>query len=446
VQDMLMKAAEQALNYALKPGVEAEVYACSRRELQIEVAQGQVENLKEAVESGLGIRIVNSQRLGFAFTSDLKPQALKAAAQTALETSGYMPADAHLNLTPGGLEYPRLNTFDAELDKHPIEEKTALAQQAENMARAADKRISKVERSGYEEKEFDVLIVNSQGVNAYARGNYCSLYLYALAEQDGDAQGGFASMSRRRYAELNAEQVAREAAHRALRTLKARAMESKRIPCVFEPYIAVKFLGILAPMVNAEAVFKGKSLLADKVGQRVAAEGFSLIDDAALDGGLATFPFDDEGVPAQRHVLIDQGLLKGFLYDNQAAHRAGLTSTGHARRVSFRSLPSISPSNLYIQAGKVTDAEMVGDLAEGLYITDLMGLHTANPVSGDFSLGAAGIVIDKGRLTYPVRGLTVAGNMIAMLQNIDAVGTEVQFFGSRGAPSLRVASLSVAGS
>jgi PmbA protein len=144
--------------------------------------------------------------------------------------------------------------------------------------------------------------------------------------------------------------------------------------------------------------------------------------------------------------LIDQGLLKGFLYDNQAAHRAGLTSTGHARRVSFRSLPSISPSNLYIQAGKVTDAEMVGDLAEGLYITDLMGLHTANPVSGDFSLGAAGIVIDKGRLTYPVRGLTVAGNMIAMLQNIDAVGTEVQFFGSRGAPSLRVASLSVAGS
>ena len=170
-----------------------------------------------------------------------------------------MPADAHLNLTPGGLEYPRLNTFDAELDKHPIEEKTALAQQAENMARAADKRISKVERSGYEEKEFDVLIVNSQGVNAYARGNYCSLYLYALAEQDGDAQGGFASMSRRRYAELNAEQVAREAAHRALRTLKARAMESKRIPCVFEPYIAVKFLGILAPMVNAEAVFKGKS-------------------------------------------------------------------------------------------------------------------------------------------------------------------------------------------
>jgi len=441
-----MNAADYALKYALKSGVEAEIYACSRRELQIEVAQGQVETLKEAVESGLGIRIINSHRLGFAYTSDLKPQALKEAVDTALQTSGYMPADPHLNLTPGGLAYPRLNTFDAEMDKHPLEEKTALAQQAESIARAADKRISKVERSGYEEQEFDVVIVNSCGVNAYAQGNYCSLYLYALAEQDGDAQGGFASMSRRSFTELNAEQVASEAAHRALRTLKARGMESKKLPCVFEPYVAVKFLGILARMVDAEAVFKGKSLLADKVGRSVAAGCFTLIDDATLDGGLATFPFDDEGVPAQRHVLIDQGLLKGFLYDNQAAHRAGVISTGHAQRMSFRSLPSISPSNLIIQAGNVTDKEMVDNLPEGLYVTDLMGLHTANPVSGDFSLGAAGIVIDKGQLTYPVRGLVIAGNMIDLLQNIDAVGTEVQFFGSRGAPSLRVASLSVAGS
>ncbi len=446
MKDMLKSAAYQALNYALKSGAEVEVYAGSHRKLQIEVAQGRVETLKEAAEAGLGIRIVNSGRLGFAYTSDLKPSALRETVDTALQTSGYMSADPHLNLTPAGLIYPRLDTYDAEINRHPIEEKTALAQQAEKMARAADRRISMVERSGYEENEFGVAIVNSRGVDVYERGNYCSLYLYTLAEQDGDAQGGFASMSRRSYIDLDPERVAGEAACRALRSLKARGMESKKLPCVFEPYVAVKLLGLLARMADAEAVFKGKSLLADKVDRSIAAECFSVLDDATLDGGLATFPFDDEGVPAQRHILIDRGRLKGFLYDNQAAHRAGLPSTGHARRMSFRSLPSISPSNLIIQAGNMEDKQMVGDLPEGLYVTDLMGLHTANPVSGDFSLGAAGILIQKGQLTHPVRGLVIAGNMIEMLQNIDAVGTEVRFFGSRGAPGLRVASLSVAGS
>jgi PmbA protein len=446
MEDRLRKAARQALDYAARPGVEAEVYGLCKRVLQIEVARQQVETLKDASEKGLGIRIINRGRLGFAYTTDIDRQAIEEAVQSALEASIYMAADEHLNLTPPGMVYPQLRIFDTAVDKYQIEEKIALARQMETAARDADRRITIIERSGYEQKSYEVTICNSLGLNVNARGNYCGLYLYAVAEQDGDAQGGFASKSCRNYADLDPEAVAGEASRRALRSLKARSMASQCLPCILEPYVAVKFLSLLARMMDAEAVSKGKSLLADKIGEAVAANLLTVVDDATLDGGLATFPFDDEGVPAQQHTLIKQGVLQGFLYDNYNAHKTGLKSTGHAMRMSFRSLPAISPSNLMIQAGAADEASLIGSLAEGLYVTDIMGMHTANPVSGDFSLGATGIVIKQGRLTYPVRGLVIAGNMIKLLQDIDALGTEVRFFGSRGAPSLRVASLSVAGS
>lgn len=445
MEDMVKSASEQALQYAVESGVEAEVYASGQRELKIEVAQKRVENVKEARESGLSVRIINQGRLGFAYTSDLKPSAIKETIEAAIQASAYMPIDVDLALTPAGLLYPPLNTFDEAISKHSVEEKTALALEAERLARGADERIDLVDRSVYEEKEYDVAICNSRGLNVYARGNHCSLYIYAVAREDGDSQGGLGSISSRSYAELDAPRVAEEAVHRALRGLKARSMESANLPCVLEPYVVVKFLGILSRMVDGEAVLKGKSLLGERIGQNIAAPALSVVDDATLAGGLATFPFDDEGVPAQKQILIAEGRLKGFLYDNQAAHRAGLTSTGHARRMSFRSLPAISPTNLMIAAGSVDDDELIKSIDKGLYVTELMGLHTANPVSGDFSLGAAGIMIKNGQLSHPVRGMIIAGNMIKMLQDIDAVGAQVRAYGSRSAPSLRVAALSIAG-
>ncbi len=445
MEDSLKSVAQHTLQYAIHHGVQVEVYASSQRELQIEAANQRVETLKEATESGLAVRVVNAGRLGFAYTSDLKPTALREAVDAAMAASDFMPRDEHLQLTPAGLIYSPLQTYDHDLGRHPVEEKIYLALQAEEVARIADRRIASVERSVYDEKEFEVVICNSLGLDVYGRGNYCSLYLYAVAQQDGEAQGGFGTMSRRRYSELDAEQVGHEAAERAVRSLKARSMESTVLPCILEPYVTVKFLGLLARMVDGEAVLKGKSLLGDKAGQEVARPVLSVVDDATRSDGLASFPFDDEGVPTRKLSLVEAGRLKGFLYDNQTAHKAGLASTGHARRMSYRSLPSISPSNLSISAGQVDDHTLLESVEEGLYVTDLMGLHTANPVSGDFSLGAAGLLIKNGRFTYPVRGMVVAGNMMQLLQDIEAVGNKVRFYGSRGAPSLRLAALSIAG-
>ncbi len=444
MQDLLKNAGQRALEYAMKYNVQAEVYASSQREMQIEAASHQVATLKEASESGLAVRVLNGGRLGFAYTSDLKPDALHEAVDAAIAVSKFMPVDEHLQLTPAGLAYPQMDTYDDDIGQRTVKEKISLVFEAEAIAQGTDRRIAVIERSVFEEKESRLAICNSLGLDVYGQGNYCSLYLYAVAREDGDAQGGFGSMSRRRYDELDARQVGNEAAQRALRSLKARSMASATLPCVLEPYVAVKFLGLLARMVDGEAVLKGKSLLGDKLGRNVAADCLTVVDDATLSGGLATFPFDDEGVPAQKQTLIEKGGLKGFLYNNQAAHRAGADSTGHAQRMSYRSLPSISPSNLTISAGNVNDKDMLG-VAKGLYVTDLMGLHTANPVSGDFSLGASGMLIENGRLSYPVRGMVVAGNMIQLLQDIEAVGNKLRFYGSRGAPSLRVSALSIAG-
>ncbi len=439
-------AAQQALDYAAGPGVEAEIYGVYQRALKIEVAQQQVETLKDAREKGLGIRVIKNGRLGFAYTTALEAGAIKAAVRAALKASTYMSADEHLNLTPAGAIYPQLQTFDDLIEQHSLEDKIALAQKLEALAIETDQRIKIVERSGYEQSMYQISILNSLGLDVSGQGNYCSLYQYVVAEQDDDAQGGFASKSCRNYRDLSPEEVADRATHRALRSLKARSLASQELPCILKPYVAVKFLGLLGQMLDAEAVLKGKSLLAGKIGQAIAAREFTVMDDGTLKGGLGSFPFDDEGVPAQQNTLIKDGVLQGFLYDNYNARKAGLRSSGNAVRMSFRNLPKVGPSNLLIKAGDQDEAALLEPIAKGLYITNIMGMHTANPVSGDFSLGASGIVIEQGELTYPVRGLLIAGNMTELLQDIDALGNELRFFGSRAAPSLRVAALSVAGS
>jgi hypothetical protein len=211
-----------------------------------------------------------------------------------------------------------------------------------------------------------------------------------------------------------------------------------------EPVVTARFMSVLAQMIDAGAVQKNKSMFAGKTGQMVASSVLNLVDDGLSAAGMP-FPFDGEGVPVSRKTIIDQGILKSFLYDTYTANRAGIQSTGNAQRASFRSLPTVGTTNFMILPGTSDPAALLQDMEEGLYITDVMGMHTANPISGDFSVGAAGIMVKKGRLAFPVRGITIAGNLGQMLHDIEAVGNDQRFFGSRGAPTLRLKSLSIGG-
>ena len=223
-------------------------------------------------------------------------------------------------------------------------------------------------------------------------------------------------------------------------------MGTQKAAVVLDPYIATNFLGLLSPALSAEAVQKGRSLFAGKVNQAVASPLITVVDDGRLPGGIASAPFDGEGVPTSETVLIDQGQLKGFLHNTYTAAKEGVSSTGNGVRSSFKSTPEVGSTNFFIRAGEKSPEQLIKEVPKGLYVTEVMGMHTANPISGDFSVGASGIWIEKGELTRPVRGVAIAGNIMDLLGAVDAVGSDLEFFGGKGAPTLRVSSMSLSGS
>jgi len=445
VDEKYAEIGERALNIARRSGVDAEVFILKDSELSIEVVDGQVETLKQAEEIGLGLRVIKQGRLGFAYTTEMSEAAVKQVVENAITISRYTDTDEYNTLPTGKQVYPDLSIYDQSIVATSLEEKINMARRVEEVVRATDKRIHTIERSGYEDNEYAVLIMNTSGVYAKSQGNSCGLYVFAVARDEEEAQNGFSMMLKKQIKDLQPEFVGKEAAYNAVRGLNARSIKSERMPCIMEPYIVTKFLSLISGMVNAEAVLKGKSLLADKQGQQVASQAVSIIDDATYEEGIASFPFDGEGVPSRRNVIIENGQLLSFIYDSYTANRVGVKSTGNSQRGSFRSLPFIGTTNFFLKPGVITPDQLIKEVSRGFYITEVMGMHTANPISGDFSVGAAGIIIEKGELTYPVRGVTIAGNLVELLHQIDTIAGNLRFFGGKGAPTIRLNALSIGG-
>ncbi len=445
MEDLLKQAGETALSAARKKGIEAEAFLLYNRELSIDVHTAEVETLKEAEEIGLGVRVFNQGRLGFAYSSDLSPRAVEELVQDAIDISKHTPADKYNCLPEPVSAYPTLNTYDDMITAASLENKIELARETERAARAYDPRIALIEKAGYEDGEYRILIMNSKGLLASAKGNHSAIYVSLVAQEESDSQTGFAVMGKKKIADLDPLQVGQEAANRAVRSLRAQTIASAHMPCVMEPYVVTRFMGLLAASLLGDAVLKGKSMLEGKIGEQVASGLFNLLDDASLPGGIAAFPFDGEGIPAQRNNLIKNGCLQAFLYDNYSGLKAGLASTGNGQRASFRSLPSVGTTNLVISPGSINCFDLISNIETGILITEVMGMHTANPISGDFSLGASGILIEAGQLTKPVRGITIAGNLGTWLQDIQAVGSDLRYYGAKAAPSIRLESISVGG-
>jgi PmbA protein len=435
-----------AVDEARRSGAEAsEAYFERSEDLTIEVRDGAVENLKVAQESGVGIRIIRSGCLGFAYTSDRSWPALREAVGAALANARVSSSDPFNNLPKPPAAYAVMNLADLRLKEIPLDDKIELARRIERSGRAYDPRIRITEQAAYEESHYQVSIANSLGVSASYKGSFCGVGASLVAGADGEQQSGFGIQYSRNYAELDPEAIGREAASKAVRLLGASRLPTKRAAVVFDPYVVTNFLAVLSSALTAEAVQKGRSLFADKVGERVAAAGVTVIDDGALPGGLMSAPFDGEGVPSRRTVLIQDGKLAGFLQNSYTGAKDGLASTGNASRGSYKSTPELGSTNFYLEPGELTQEQIIKQTDEGIYLTDVMGMHTVNPISGDFSVGAAGIWIEHGELTTPVRGMVIAGNMLELLEGIDAVGRDLRFFIGKGAPTVRVARLTISG-
>lgn len=439
--------AEGVVQKARKLGADqAEAFLIKSKDLTIDVSGGNVETLKLAEDRGLGVRVFRGGRVGFAYTSDLADSAVDEIIHQAIHNSDKTSADAFHKMPEPTDKYAKLDLYDPQIFNVPEQDKIEFAKTIEAKARAYDKRIAITERSSYFDAEYEIFIANSMGVNAGYKGGYCGCYADVVAEENGDNQTGFALKMSLKFADLDPDIIGREAAEKAVRKLGAQTVGTQRAVVVFDPYVATSFLGVIAPGLSAESVQKGMSLFRGKTGKAVASDKITIIDNGALEGGIASAPFDGEGVPTSRNVLIDKGELKGFLHNTRTAAKDGVQSTGNGTRSSFKSTPEVGTTNFYIDPGTTTVEDLLGDITTGLYVTDVMGMHTANPISGDFSVGAAGIWIENGKLTKAVRGVAIAGNIIDLMKEIEGVGNDLTFFGGKGSPTLRISKMTISGS
>ncbi|WP_298272698.1 TldD/PmbA family protein [Geobacter sp.] len=422
-----------------------EITVAASRTLSIEVKEQKVDSFKCAEPVGVSIRVLKGGGMGFSFSTSMDDADLSRMVENALVGAGAQTPDEHHGF-PGPASYPDIpGLFDGELAGVAEGEKVGRALTLERLVLEADPRMKRVRKAAYSESTVETRIVNSLGVDATYRGTSVSASVSAIAEEEGQSQMGWDFDFRNRFADLAVEPIAARAAAKATGLLGAGKIPTMRCPAVLDSYVASEILEVLAPAFLAENVQKGKSLLAGKKGERLFAPLLRIRDDGTLPGGAGTAPFDAEGVPKRNTILVEEGVLLGFLYDTLRARKEGVASTGNATRGGIKSPPHMGISNLFIENGTVPFDGLCAGIGRGMLVTDVMGMHTANPISGDFSVGAAGFLVEDGRITRPVKGVAIAGNILDLFRGVEAVGNDLRFYGTVGAPSLRIAALDVSG-
>lgn len=429
-----------------RDGEAVEAYAEESRHTDVEARKGEVEGLTSAESRGVGVRVIAGGRLGFAYAADPSDDEIVATVERARENATLGTEDEN-NVLADASEYePIEGLFFDEQAAMPADDKVSLALQVERVAVSSDPNVGKVEQCGFGDAIGRVAIASTTGVSAEFRRTGCWCVAVTLAERDGDTQTGFSFQVAHRAADLDPDAVAREAAERAARMLGAVKPQTQRVPVLLDPFAASSFLGVLAGALSAESVQKGRSLFADLVGERVGADVFTLVDDGRLLDGPAAAPFDDEGVPAGRTDLIGTGVLNGFLHNTYTARRGSTTSTGNASRAGYRSTPGVGATNFYVQPGSMSFESLLAKADGGVLIQDVSGVHSgANPISGEFSVGATGLRIAGGALGEPVREMTIASTLPDMLKSVAAVGSDLRFFSSVGTPSILIGEMTLAG-
>ncbi len=424
----------------------AEVFLRSYTSTSIEVKDQKVDAFDRAKDIGAGLRVLVGTHLGFAFTTDFSDGALRTLAQSAITNAKNTEADPFhvIPAKPSGA-YQSVAIYDPELVALSEREKIDRVMAMEREAFAVDPRIKRIRKASAGFSDAETLIMNSKGAEVSYKSTACSSSIEVVAEDKGESQAGSEFDVNRFYRKLEIEEVGRKAARRAIDLLGARHVESIKAPVILEAPVAQEFLSLMAGGFSAESVQKKRSLFIGKLDKAVASPLITVYDDGLLDGGLGTAPSDDETVPARKKTVIEKGRLALFLYNIYTANKDKTESTGNGMRGGFKGLPGVGVTNLYIEPGKGTLEDLISSVDGGLLVTDVMGMHTANSISGDFSVGATGFWIAKGKKAYPVREITIAGNILDLMKNVDAVGGDIRFSGRIGSPSLRIKELSIGG-
>ncbi len=409
-------------------GEQVEAYVVRGRDTDIDVFGGDIESLSSAESAGIGIRVVSGSRQGFAYAGSLDEGVAAETLAEARDNAGFASPDEWVGLPePDGVAAAHLDLWRDELASFPTDEKVALALDLEARVRAADPRIRQVQSASWGDSAVETAVASSTGIAVTGRRTVCAVSTFVAAGDGDDTQTGYGWSVGRRPEDVDVEKAAADAVERATRLLGATKPRSEHLTIVLEPRIAAALLSIVAGTLDGESVLKGRSMFAERLGEAVAASALTLVDDPTDTDAFGAVAYDAEGLATRRNVLIGEGVLRQFLYDSATARRAGTRSTGSAVRAGYKSAPGCGARALLPVPGPMSRDELYAAVGDGLVVQSVSGLHSGvNPVSGDFSVGAEGVLLRGGAPAAPVREVNIASTLQRMLQGIVAVGGDLE--------------------
>ena len=433
---------------AARHGEQLEVYVSRASETDVRAYEGEVESLSSASSAGVGIRVISSGRQGFAYAGSLDEGVVAETLAEARDNVGFATADPHVALAePDGVAPASLEVWDEAVVHLPTADKVKLALELERLTRAADGRVRQVSSADYGDLAAEAAIATSTGIVASSRRTVCSVGTEAIAGEGADSQSGYGFSAARAPSELDLDKAATDAAQRAVRMLGAAKTKSGRFVVVFDPRVASTLLAIVSSALSGEAVTKGRSMFAGRIGEAVGASSITVVDDPTDPRAFGASAYDAEGLACRRNVLIDAGVLRGFVYDSTSARRAGTVTTASGVRGGYATTPGAGCRALLLSPGTLDADEVLAAVAEGIYVQSVTGVHSGvNPVSGDFSVGAEGLMVRGGVLAEPVREVTIASTLQRMLQSVVHVGADVEWLpGVAAGQTLAIEGMSLSG-
>ena len=428
-----------------------EVFFTRSKSFSTRIFQKEVDDYRVSVVQGVGFRARFAGKVGYSYTETLDEESVELLIRGAKANAQIIDSDEEIEFFPGSVDYPEVVAFDPAIEAVTAEEKIDFAKALETEAFATDERVAMVNWATTGYTETDVYIANTKGLEQSFRRNGAYGFVSAVVRQDEQAKTGSRMVFGNDWSQFDAKKLAKEAVEEAASLLGARSLPSGDYRVLLRHDVARDLLATFSSVFSAEAVQKGLSLLAGKLNEKIASPFITLVDDPLLKNGGASASFDDEGVATRTKNVIEEGKLMTFLHNLKTAKKDGVEPTGNASRASFKSPVGISPSNFFIQPGTMSYDALVETLDNGIIIIDVQGLHSgANPVSGDFSLGAYGYLVENGVIVRPLEQITVAGNFFTVLDEVEAIGADLEFGspgsgGHVGSPSLLIRQLSVAG-
>jgi len=424
---------------------EFELYFVREKNNEVEVKDQKVEVFDSAESVGLSLRILRNKKIGFSYTTDFSEESIQKMLERAQATSDFSDPSEFFAFTAAAITPLGWKDFDEKTASLSPQTQSKAALTLEKSALDYDSKIKKVRGASCASNVTEVFLANSAGLFLNHSQTQNVLSLMAVAENDGEAESSYEFAFSNFFENLNPEQVGRLGAQKALRYLGGIPGKNYRGPVLLDCLLAAEILEVLVSSFCGDAIAKQRSMLENKFGQKVFSEQLTLIDDGLLKEGYASFPFDGEGSPKQKTILLEKGVFLNALLDQEYARRLKRPLTGSASREGIRRPPHISCSNCYWIPGRFSFEELTQKIGEGIYITDLVGLHTANPISGDFSVGAQGFEIRGGEIARPLKQIAVSGNLKEVMAQVKEVGSDLRFAFKMGSPSLWIEEMNIAG-